>query len=52
MADSVGDSAEAEALEALVVAVASAVVAAAPVGEIQARDSADLPSEFRAVRNG
>lgn len=43
---------EAAALEGSAEAVASAVVAVAPVGEIQARERADLPSVFGAVRNG
>ena len=42
--------AEAAALEGSAEAVASAVVAVAPVGEIQSRDAADHPSVFGAVR--
>lgn len=44
--------AEAAALEGLAEVAASAVVAVAPVGEIQSRDPADLPFVFGAVRNG
>ena len=44
--------AEAAALEGSEEVVASAVVAVAPVGEIQSRGPADRPSVFGAVRNG
>jgi len=43
--------AEAAALAGSAEVVASAVVAVAPVGEIQSRDAADLPS-VGTVRNG
>ena len=58
MADGVAEAdlaedlaAAAEALEASVAGVASAVVAGVPVGEIQSRCTADIPSVFREVRN-
>ena len=52
-ADLVGEAlAEAAGLEGSAEVVASAVVAVAPVGEIQSRDAADPPSVFGAVRNG
>jgi hypothetical protein len=44
--------AEAAALAGSEEVVASAVVAVAPVGEIQSRDPADLLSVSGAVRNG
>lgn len=44
-------AAEAVALEDSAVAAASAVVVVGPVGEIQARDAADLPFKSLGVRS-